>query len=327
MQGGAADGPTEHVPRLVMAPRIHALSAVPMSDEQKERLARLGELHYWDVKVGDATIADRVGGADILVITARIPVDITPRLNGCRLIAIQATGVDALNLDACRARGVTVCNVPAVMTSAVAEHAFALLLAAAKRLEEGRPMLRSGAWNTALAYYTQGLEGTTLGIFGLGKIGLRLAEIGRAFGMNAIATVREADKPRPVETVPFEELLSRSDFLVLAAPATPDTIDRFNAAAFATMKPNAVIVNIARGALIVDEDLLRALDEGRIAAAGLDVFRTEPPSPDDPLLRHPKIVVSPHVAWGSPEAIRRVLDISIDNVEAFLAGRPQNVVV
>ena len=310
-----------------MLPKIHALSAVPMSGAQKRRLAELGELRYWDVNVGDPAIVDHLRGAEILVITPRAPVDVTPYLDGCRLIAVQATGVDAFNLEACRKQGVTVCNVPAFSTDAVAEHAFALLLAAAKRLEEGRPLLHSGQWNTALAYFTLGLRGATLGLFGCGQIGLRLAEIGRAFGMHVIATVRDPEKPRPVEAVGFDELLARSDFLILAVPATPDTVGRFNAAAFARMKPNAVLVNIARGALIVDQDLLRALDEGRIAAAGLDVFRNEPPAPGDPLLDHPKIAVSPHVAWGTPEAIGRVLDITIDNVEAFLAGRPQNVVV
>ncbi len=310
-----------------MAPRIHALSAVPMSEAQKRRLAALGDLEYWDVEVGDPAIVERVAGAEILVLTPRIPIDITPHLNGCRLIAVQATGVDALNLDACRERGVTVCNVPAFSTEAVTEHAFALLLAAAKRLPEGRPLLRSGDWRSALAYYTLGLHGGTLGLFGCGRIGSRLAAVARSFGMDVVATVRDASKPREVATVGFDELLARSDFLVLAAPATPDTVDRFDAAAFAKMKPNAVLVNIARGALIVDADLLEALDEGRIAAAALDVFRQEPPAPDDPLLRHPKIVVSPHVAWGTPEAIARVLDVTIDNVEAFLAGRPQNVVV
>jgi glycerate dehydrogenase len=298
-----------------------------MTEEQKNRLASLGELQYWDVGVGDPAIVDYVKGAEILVITPRAPVDVTPYLEGCRLIAVQATGVDAFNLEACRKLGITVCNVPAFSTDAVAEHAFALLLAAAKRLEEGRPLLRSGAWNTALAYYTLGLKGSTLGLFGCGQIGLRVAEIARVFGMRVIATVRDPEKQRSVEAVGFDELLGESDFLVLAAPATPDTIGRFHAEAFAKMKPNAVLVNIARGSLIFDADLLEALDQGRIAAAGLDVFRTEPPAPDDPLLHHPKVVVSPHVAWGTPEAIRRVLDTTIDNVEAFLAGRPRNVVV
>lgn len=310
-----------------MRPRIHALSAVPMSEAQKRRLEALGELCYWDVEVGDATIVDRVSDADVLVITPRIPADITPHLNGCRLIAVQATGVDAFNLEACRELGVTVCNVPAFASDAVAEHAFALLLAAAKRLPAGRPILQSGEWNTALAYYTLELRGSTLGLFGCGQIGIRLAEIGRAFGMDPIACVRDPEKPRPVETVSFDELLARSDFVVLAAPATPDTVDRLDAGAFAKMKPTAVLVNIARGALIVDADLIAALDAGKLAAAALDVFRQEPPAPDDPLLGHPKIVVSPHVAWGTSEAIERVQEITIDNVEAYLEGRPQNVVV
>ena len=308
--------------------RIHAVSLCPMSEAQKGRLSVLGDLHYWDAKVGDPRIGELVSGAEILITTPRLSIDITPFLDGCKMISVQAAGMDAFNLEACRARGIRVANVPEFCTDAVAEHAFALLLAVAKRLEAGRPLLRTGGWTDALAYPTLGLRGRTLGLFGCGRIGSRIAELGRAFGMDVIATVRNASRRRPgVEPVDFRRLLADSDFLVLAAPATPDTTGVLNRRAFEQMKPSAVLVNVSRGALVVDEDLLEALDRGLLAGAATDVYRQEPPSPNDPLLAHPRLVVSPHVAWGTGEAVERLLDISIDNVEAFLRGEARNVVV
>jgi glycerate dehydrogenase len=120
--------------------------------------------------------------------------------------------------------------------------------------------------------------------------------------------------------------LAISDFIVLAAPATTETTRRFDRQAFERMNPSAALVNISRGALIVDQDLVAALDAGRLSGYATDVFRQEPPAPDDPLLDHPKIVVSPHVAWGTTDSVERLLDVSIDNVEAFLSGRPIHVV-
>ena len=131
---------------------------------------------------------------------------------------------------------------------------------------------------------------------------------------------------RSPQSTPFARLLAESDFLVLAAPATPETRGRFDAPAFRAMKPGAVLVNISRAALVDDGALLEALDSLRLAGAAVDVFSTEPPPADHPLLHHPRLLVSPHVAWGAEDAVRRLLDLSIENVEAFLAGRPINLV-
>lgn len=306
--------------------RIHAISLSPMSEAQKQRLASLGELVYHDAVLGDSSVGELCRGAEALVITPRLGADIVPSLDRCRFISVQAAGTDALNLAAARQKGIVVSNVPEFCTDAVAEHAFALLLAAAKRLEQGRPWLHEQRWTTALAYKTMGLSGRTLGLFGCGNIGARIAEIGRGFHMRVLATVRDPSKPHAVETVPFETLLAESDFLVLAAPATAETTGVFDRTAFARLKPGAVLVNISRAALVKDSALLAALNDGRLAAAGLDVFLSEPPLPDDPLLHHPRVVVSPHVAWGTEDAVQRLLDLSIANVEAFVAGSPLNVV-
>jgi glycerate dehydrogenase len=310
--------------RLIV--RIHAISLAPMSNEQKQRLAALGELRYHDAVLGDPSIAEQCRGAEALVVTPRLAVDIVPCLDRCRLISVQGAGTDALDVAAARRKGILVCNVPDFCTEAVAEHAFALLLAAAKKIEHGRPCLTEGRWTTALAYPTLGLNGKTLGLFGCGKIGARIAAIARAFAMRVIAAVRDPHKPHPVETVSFEALLSESDFLVLAAPATAETTGAFGTRSFAQMKPGAVLINISRAALVDKAALLEALASGRLAAAGIDVFHREPPARDDPLLYHPQVVVSPHVAWGTDDAVQRLLDLSIANVEAFAAGSPINIV-
>jgi glycerate dehydrogenase len=306
--------------------RIHAISLYPLSDTQKSRLGKLGELHYHDAVLGDLNAGELCRRADVVLVTPRLAVDIVPYLDGCRLISVQGTGTDAINLAAAREKGIAVTNVPDFCTDAVAEHAFALILAAAKRIEDGRMLLTAGAWNNALAYTTIGLRGKTLGLFGCGRIGSRIAQIAEAFGMRVRATVRDPSKSRGVDTVPVEKLLADSDVIVLAAPASTETTGIFDAGAFARMKPGSILVNVSRAALVNDAAFLEALDKGPLAAAGIDVFQPEPPAPDNPLLHHPKLVVSPHVAWGTSDALQRLLDLSIQNVEDFLAGKPANVV-
>lgn len=306
--------------------RIHAISLHPLNGRQKQRLSALGELRYHDAVLGDLKAGELCRGADVALVTPRLAVDIVPYLDGARLISVQGTGIDAINLAAAREKGITVTNVPDFCTDAVAEHAFALILATAKRIEEGRPLLRAGAWNNALAYTTIGLRGKTLGLFGCGRIGSRIAEIAEAFGMRVRATVRDPSKTHGVETVAFDKLLSESDVIVLAAPATAETAGIFDAGAFGRMKSGSILINVSRAALVDDNAFLEALNSGPLAAAGADVFQPEPPAPDNPLLHHPKLVVSPHVAWGTSEALQRLLDLSIQNVEDFLAGHPANVV-
>ena len=183
--------------------RIHAISLSPMSEAQKSRLAALGELHYDDAVLGDVGIGEKCRGAELLVITPRLPVDIVPYVEGCRFISVQAAGTDALDLAALRRLGIVVSNVPEFCTDAVAEQAFALLLGVTKKLEQGPPLLRNKGWTTALAYTTVGLRGKTMGLFGCGRIGSRIAEIAAAFGMRVVATVGNPDRPRSIETVPL----------------------------------------------------------------------------------------------------------------------------
>ena len=179
--------------------RITAISLCPMSAGQKARLEALGELCYHDAVLGDPGMGGLCRGAEALVITPRLSVDIVPFLDRCRFISVQGAGTDALNVPGAQEKGIVVSNVPDFCTDAVAEHAFSLLLGVAKRIAAGPPMLHAGAWTTALAYTTVGLRGKTLGLLGCGKIGGRIAEIARGFGCRG--TVRDPAKTRAVPAV------------------------------------------------------------------------------------------------------------------------------
>jgi len=297
-----------------------------MSEPQRARLSALGEMVYHDAVLGDRAMGELCRGADALIITPRIAVDILPFLDRCKFISVQGTGTDAIDIAAARRQGILVSNARDFCTDAVAEHAFALLLGVAKKLERGRPTLQAARWTRALAYATLGVRGAMLGLFGCGKIGSRMAEIAAAFGMRVQATVKSSSVARAVPVVPLETLLAESDFLALVAPATTETTGLFNRETLGRMKRGSVLINVSRAALVEPDALLDAVDRGPLAGVGLDVFHEEPPAPDDPLLRHPKILVSPHVAWGTEDALERLLDQSIANLEAFAAGKPVNVV-
>ena len=310
--------------------QIHAVSICRLTAEQTERLERRGRLVYYDAELGDRTVGEKCHGADVLLITPRICLDIVPFLDRCRLISVQGTGTDAINVPAATTKGIAVSNVPAFSTEAVAEHALALLLAATRRIRLGQEILRSGKWRSGLAYEVSGLSGKSLGIFGFGKIGVRVSEIGRAFRMQIIATTEHPTPERAarhgVTFVNFENLLTQSDYIVLTAPVTPETRQIFGREQFRRMKPSAVLVNVSRGALVDEMALADALRDGVISAAAQDVFQEEPPSPAHPLLPLSNFIATPHIAWATGEAVAQVVDISIRNIEAFLDGQPRNVV-
>ena len=310
--------------------RIHALSICPLTTEHRQRLASRGTLVYYDAQLLDPDIGGKCRGADILLISPRVSTDVVPFLDHCRLISVQGTGTDAINVRYATAKQIPVCNVPAFSAEAVAEHAFALLLAATRRIPHGREILLNGSWRSGLAYQVTGLYGKTLGILGLGKIGLRIREIARGFGMEVIATVKHPSVERAAQHqitfVHFKDLLCRSDYIVLATPVNEDTKSIFGREQFQLMKSSAVLVNVSRGLLVDEFALADALREGMISAAAQDVFAEEPPSATNPLLQLNNFVATPHVAWGTTDAVAKLLDVSIANVEAFLDGFPQNVV-
>jgi glycerate dehydrogenase len=245
-----------------------------------------------------------------------------------------ATGVNVVDLVAAAAAGVTVTNVPGYSTPGVAQAVFALLLELTNQTGALSTSARAGRWQACDDFcYWDGelveLDGLTLGIVGYGAIGRRVAGIGRALGMRVVAASRSRAAGTSDEGVEFHslnDLFRTADVVSLHCPLTPETKQLVNAARLASMKPSAYLVNTARGALVDEQALADALAAGRIAGAGLDVLSVEPPSPSNPLLTAPRCVITPHIAWATRDARRRLLETTAGNVAAFLARSPRHVV-
>jgi phosphoglycerate dehydrogenase-like enzyme len=289
-----------------------------------ERLKKLGETRVYTARGAEdeAELIRRIDGARAVLnirAHARFTDAVLAACRNVRLISIWGTGTDNVDLDAAGRRGVTVCNTPGVNAFAVAEHALALMLAAARKIPRIDREMRAGAWPRELL--TQ-LLGSTLGVFGTGRIGSRVAELGRAFGMEV-----RAWSARSGAAAVKDEILRAADVVSLHLRLAPDTRAFLSRREFAFMKRTAILVNTGRGALVERAALLDALTTAKIAAAGLDVFHDEPLKPGDPLLALPNVVLSPHHAGQTPEVIRDGLLRAVENVEAFLAGRPTDVVV
>jgi lactate dehydrogenase-like 2-hydroxyacid dehydrogenase len=250
--------------------------------------------------------------------------DAAPKL---RAVSTMAVGYDHIDVDAATARGIVVANTPGVLTETTADMAFALLLAAARRLPEAERAVREGRWTTWSPLFLAGtdLHGATLGIVGLGAIGSAVARRARGFDMRVLYTARapkpDAEAELGVTYAPFEELLAQSDFVSVHVPLTPETRHMFDDQAFARMKPTAVFVNTARGAIVDETALLRALGSRAIAAAAIDVTENEPLPKHDPLLRMPNLLVTPHIASASVATRTRMADLAVENLLAALDGK------
>lgn len=248
-----------------------------------------------------------------------------------KLIAIAATGADCVDLDYCRGRGITVCNVRGYAVNSVPEHVLMLILALRRNLLAYRRDVREGKWQQSkqfclLTHPLHDIKGSAIGIVGYGSIGRSMARLAAAAGMNVlISEHKQASSVRAGRT-PFVDLLQQSDIITLHCPLTDETRDMFGRPEFEMMKRNALLINTARGALIQDDALIAALQAGLIAGVAVDCLREEPPRNGSPLLDLdlPNFIVTPHVAWASDEAVQALADQVIDNIEAFVAGRPQN---
>lgn len=278
-------------------------------------------------------IAARVGDAE-LVIVNKCCID-GPVLDACpnlRWVGVTATGTDSLDVEACRRRGVAVCNVPGYSTPSVAQLAVTLLLAGCQRLRDYDQSVRAGRWQLDLPAELSarpGLElaGKTLGIVGYGAIGRQVARVAAALDMQVLVHTRTT---RPdadgVRFVSLETLLAESHAISLHCPATDATRHIIRRETLALCRPGVVLVNTARGALVDHAALLEALDSGRVAFYGSDVADVEPPAADSPLRRHPSVLLTPHMGWTSPESLARLTAIMEANLRSFLAGKPENLV-
>jgi glycerate dehydrogenase len=276
-------------------------------------------------KLRDATIA----------ITNKVPLREAQlsRLPDLRLIAVAATGLDIVDLDYCRQRGIAVANVRDYARHSVPEHALMLVLALRRSLIGYREEIQGGAWQSSsqfclLDQEIEELHGATLGIIGYGVLGQAVEKLGLAFGMRVlISEHKDAPFVRPGRTG-FEELLSVSDIVSLHCPLTEATRNMIGAVELRKMKRNALLINTARGGLVDERALAKALHSRLIAGAGFDVLSQEPPRDGNPLLdlNLPNFILTPHVAWASTSAMQTLADQLVDNIEAFVRGAPQNLV-
>ncbi|MBI2347635.1 MAG: D-2-hydroxyacid dehydrogenase [Deltaproteobacteria bacterium] len=284
-----------------------------------------------------AEVAERLRGRDVVILN-KVVLDgallDSAAAKDLKMIAIAATGTDNVDLEAARARGITVCNVPGYAAQSVAQFTMALILELATRVGGYGELVRAGAWEkspiyTLLEFPSFELAGKSLGIVGYGNIGRRVAEMARGFGLEILIAARPgSDRPVPQGRLPLDEVLKRSDIISLHCPLTPRTRNLLDSRALALMKPGALLINTARGTLIDAEALIQALRGKRLAGAALDVLTQEPPPPDHPLIQAAKeldnLLVTPHCAWSAREARERLMDEVVENILAFTRGQDRN---
>jgi glycerate dehydrogenase len=296
-------------------------------------LDQLGELVVWP-RSAASEVEERCAGAHILL-TNKTPIsaELIQRCPVLQFISVLATGYNVVEVSAARARGIPVSNVPAYGTDTVAQHAFALILELTNHIGDYARSTRAGRWSRSPDWTYSGsptldLARLTLGILGFGRIGQRVGRLGDAFGMRVLYS---SPKPNinvayPAEFVDRQQLFAQSDFVSLHCALTSETTGLVNKQLLSYMKPSAFLVNTARGQLIREDELAEALRSGTLAGAALDVLSSEPPSADHPLLSLPNCLVTPHIAWGSLAARKRIMATTIANVRAFQAGNPIHVV-
>lgn len=298
-----------------------------------ERCRAIGDVHLVTARGADdeAELIRRIGRVNVAVnirAHARFTDAVFAACPNLKLVSVWGTGVDNFDLEAAGRRGVTICNTPGVNAFAVAEHAIALMLAVARRIPRIDREMREGKWPREQLVQCLG---KTLGVFGTGKIGARVIEIGKALGMTVLAYSARGDAGHVASLgargASKDEILREADFVSLCLRLQPETRGFLGRRELAQMKRTAILINTGRGALVDRDALLDALTTGKIAAAGLDVFHDEPTKPDDPLLALQNVVLSPHHAGQTPEVVRDGLLAAVENVEKFLAGTPINVVV
>ncbi|MDF2947479.1 MAG: hprA [Bacillales bacterium] len=296
-------------------------------------LEQIGETKIYDRTPVDL-IVERALDAEV-VLTNKTPLNraTLERLPNTKYIGVLATGYDVVDVQAAKELGKIVTNIPAYSTASVAQMVFALLLEHCHRVQRHSDAVMQGDWSKSIDfcfwnYPLIELSGKTMGIIGLGTIGLETAKIASAFGMRILAynrSRREVDLPN-FEYVELDELLKSSDVVSLHCPSTPETEGIINSEKLALMKSSAILINTSRGKLINSQDLADALNAGVIQGAGLDVLPAEPPEATNPLLSAKNCIITPHIAWATKEARNRLLNTAIGNVKAYTSENPINVV-
>lgn len=308
-------------------------SALNTGDLSWDVLDQFGQVTLYERTESEAEAIRRIGDHDI-VLTNKVPITET-LLDACpniKLICIQATGYNIVDTAACAKRGIPVCNVPDYGTAAVAQFTLALMLELCHRIGYHDAVVHEGKWcrsQTFCFWDTPQMElgGKTLGIIGFGRIGQATARLAQAFGMQVITTSRtRRENDLSVEYVDMETLLARSDFVSLHCPLFTENAKMVNSGFLSKMKDGAFLINTARGGLLDEQAVADALATGKLAGAAVDVVTEEPMKVYNPLLTAPNCIITPHIAWAPKESRQRLLDCCVENIRAFLRGKPQNVV-
>lgn len=310
---------------------LDAYAANP-GDLSWDEFAALGELTVYD-RTAPEDVAARIGDAEVVFINkVRLTDDIFAACPNLKLVSILATGYNIVDLAAAKRRGITVCNVPGYSTRAVVQMTFALLLEICQQVGLHSGAVHTGRWQTCpdFCFWDRPLielDGKTMGIVGYGAIGSAVGTVAQALGMKLLVTARhEKPVPEGARFVSLPELLAQSDVVSLHCPQTAENARMIDSGALAQMKDGAILLNTARGGLLDEQAVADALRSGKLLAAGMDVVSAEPIRADNPLLTAPNCFLTPHIAWAPLETRRRLQTISAENLRAFLAGKPQNVV-
>ena len=276
-----------------------------------------------------AKLVEQAKDADVMILANMpMPAEVIRACDNLKFIDVAFTGVDHVGLDAARERNITVSNASGYSNEAVAELVIGMVLSLARNMRQVEDRCREGKDKTGLVGWE--VKGKTVGIIGLGNIGTRTAELFHAFGATVLAQSRSkhADAPAWIEQVSQEELLKRSDIVVLHCPLNDSTRGMINADKLALMKKSAMLVNVARGPVVVAKDLADALNNGTIAAAAIDVFDAEPPlNPAEPLLNCKNCLVTPHIAFATAQSMSLRAEIVFDNLASWMAGKQKNVIL
>ena len=301
-----------------------------------EGLEALGEVTVYDRTAyqESSLIAERIGDAEIVVMNktpiSKETIDKCPNI---KLIAVLATGYNVVDYNYAKEKGIPVCNVPTYGTASVSQFSIALLLEICHHIGHHSESVHAGNWanNADWCYWDYPLielEGKTIGIIGFGRIGQAEGRVAKALGMNVLAyDLYPNETGRAIaEYVDLDTLFSKADVITLHCNLTPENTGMINKDTIAKMKDGVILINNARGQLIVEQDVADALNSGKMGATGLDVVYTEPIKADNPLLQAKNCIITPHISWAPKESRQRIMDITVDNVKAFLNGAPQNVV-
>lgn len=298
-----------------------------------EKIEELGSLTVYPRTTPDDVVA-HVADAEIALTNKTVfDAKTIAKLKNLKYIGVLATGYNVVDTEAARKCGIVVTNIPAYSTDSVAQMVFAHLLNVSNHTAHYADETRSGVWSRCkdFCYWNTPLfelAGKTMGIVGLGHIGMKVAEIAMAFGMNVFAYTSKnlSDLPAGIRKTTLEGLLGVSDVVSLHCPLTESTRELINAGSLSKMRDGAILINTGRGPLVSETDVAQALSEGKLSAYCADVLCSEPPMADNPLAKQPNAYITPHVAWATLEARLRLMDIAVDNIKSFIAGSPKNVV-